>query len=90
MAGAVGDHPTSARPDPARPAMAQPSMAKSPPSKPLPARPDQPPRTGSGGRKPGGPQRQDWLELKLKGLYDEVAGEPLPPSLQKLIDELDG
>ena len=41
-------------------------------------------------RPPGGPQRRDWLETKLRGLYDEVAAEPLPPSLQELIDKLDG
>ncbi|BBK43317.1 hypothetical protein STVA_33370 [Allostella vacuolata] len=41
-------------------------------------------------RPSGSPQRRDWLETKLKGLYDEVAAEPLPPSLQELIDRLDG
>lgn len=33
---------------------------------------------------------QDWLAAKLKGLYDEVAREPLPDQLQKLIDDLHG
>lgn len=42
-----------------------------------------------GTRRPAS-QRQDWLETKLKGLYDEVAEEPLPDALQKLIDQLDG
>jgi hypothetical protein len=40
--------------------------------------------------RPGRPDRGDWLEVKLKRLYDETAREPLPPSLQKLIDALDG
>jgi hypothetical protein len=34
--------------------------------------------------------REDWLETKLKGLYDEVANEPLPDALRQLIDKLDG
>ncbi len=46
-------------------------------------------RPANGNRRPPA-QRQDWLESKLKGLYDEVAGEPLPDALQKLIDQLDG
>lgn len=40
--------------------------------------------------RPARPDRTDWLEVKLKRLYDETAQEPLPPSLQKLIDALDG
>ncbi|WP_374445949.1 NepR family anti-sigma factor [Stella sp.] len=48
-------------------------------------RPPAAPRTG---RRPRG--GHDWLEAKLKGLYDEVAREPLPDQLQKLIDELHG
>ncbi len=49
-----------------------------------------PPGSPPAGRTPPGrPSRSDWLETKLKCLYDEVANERLPPSLQKLIDDLD-
>ncbi|BBK38511.1 hypothetical protein STAQ_35890 [Allostella sp. ATCC 35155] len=34
--------------------------------------------------------RNDWLETKLKGLYDDVANEPLPDALRQLIEKLDG
>ena len=34
--------------------------------------------------------REDWLETKLQGLYDDVANEPLPDALRLLIDKLDG
>lgn len=54
-----------------------------------PARPGRPVPDRRHSNSRGG-HSSDWLERKLKGLYDEVANEPLPKSLQKLIDELDG
>lgn len=48
---------------------------------------DRAPRTARPGR---GSLREDWLETKLKGLYDDVASEPLPDALRQLIEQLDG
>ena len=60
-----------------------------------------PPGTAARDRGPGdarpcrdnrrkGNLREDWLETKLKGLYDDVANEPLPDALRQLIEQLDG
>lgn len=48
-----------------------------------PAAPDLP--TPSPRRKP---EKADWIEARLRALYDDVAAEPLPPALQALADRL--
>ncbi|BBK41540.1 hypothetical protein STVA_15600 [Allostella vacuolata] len=33
-------------------------------------------------------RRDDWIDARLRSLYDAVAAEPLPPELQAMVDKL--
>ena len=34
------------------------------------------------------PRRDDWIDARLRSLYDAVTAEPLPPELQAMVDKL--
>lgn len=63
-------------------------MAGQPPDSGMKGSPDRPKRKRPAEFTPAGRRGDDAITRNLKRVYEQVAAEPIPPDLMKLLDQL--